>query len=308
MSGAAGLWERHRYGIAVLLLLIVPGMFSVNQLTARAVADVFPPFALAFWRWSGAFLVMLCFTGPRLWRQRRVVAAEWPDLLALGFLGMFVCGAIVYLGGQTTTATNIGLIYAASPVGIILIAWIGYGDRLSAAQTAGAGLALAGLLVVVCRGDPAVLAGLSFTPGDLWIAASASAWALYSVLLAKRPSRLDMAARFTAIAGAGALTLAPFAIGEAALGHVAPLDLRSVAIVVMLVLIPSLGAYQGYALVQRVLGAGIAGLVSYLSPVYNAGLAWVLLAEVPQPHHLMGAALVLPGLYLASRRRAAVSR
>lgn len=308
MSYPAGLWQRHRHRIAVLLLLLVPGLFSVNQLTARGAADFFPPFALAFWRWSGACLVMLCFTGPRLWRQRQTLAAEWRDLLLLGFLGMFVCGAVTYIGGQTTTATNIGLITSASAVLIILIAWIGYGESLSVTQCAGTALALLGVLVIVCRGDPAVLAALTFTPGDLWMVGSATSWALYSVLLAKRPSKLDMPARFTAIAGAGALTLAPFAIGEAAFGHVAPFDLRSVGIVAMLVLIPSLAAYQGYAVVQRALGAGVAGLVAYLSPVYNAGLAWLFLSEVPERHHLMGAALVLPGLYLASRRPAAVSR
>lgn len=302
MRVAAELWNRHDRVLGVALLLVVPVMFSVNQLVARAVHDFFPPFALAFWRWSLAGGVMLVFTGGRLWRGRRALAREWPDLLGLGFLGMFVCGAFVYIGGQTTTATNIGLIYAMAPVAIIAIGGIFYGERLAAVQKAGVALALVGVLAIIAQGDPAVLLGLDFTVGDLWIATAATCWAFYSVLLARRHSALGMAERFTAICLGGALLLAPFTIWEATQGVVPPLDLRSVLVVALLVLVPSLGAYQGYALVQRALGTGVAGLIAYLSPVYNAGLAWALLGEVPQWFHLAGAALVLPGIYLATRR------
>lgn len=302
MRVVADLWTRHRRALGVALLLVVPVMFSVNQLVARAAHDFFPPFALAFWRWSLAGLVMLAFTGGRLWRQRRALAREWPDLLGLGFLGMFVCGAFVYIGGQTTTATNIGLIYAMTPIGIIAIGGAFHGERLAGVQKAGVALALAGVLAIICKGDLGVLIGLAFTAGDLWIATAATCWAVYSVLLARRHSALGMAERFTAICLGGALLLAPFAIWEAARGEVAPLDLRSIAVVALVVLVPSLGAYQGYSLVQRALGTGVAGLIAYLSPVYNAGLAWALLGEVPQWFHLAGAALVLPGIYLATRR------
>lgn len=302
MRAVTDLWDRHRHPLGVAVLLVVPAMFSVNQLVARAAHEFFPPFALAFWRWSLAGLVMLAFTGGRLWRQRRTLKREWPDLLGLGFLGMFVCGAFVYVGGQTTTATNIGLIYAMTPVAIIAIGGVVYGERLQPVQKAGVALALIGVLAIICKGDPGVLVGLAFTAGDIWIATAATCWAIYSVALARRHSSLGMAERFTAICLGGALLLLPFTIWEAARGEVAPFDLRSIAVVALVVLVPSLGAYQGYTLLQRALGSGVAGLVAYLSPVYNAGLAWALLGEVPQWFHLAGAALVLPGIYLATRR------
>jgi drug/metabolite transporter (DMT)-like permease len=277
-------------------------MFSVNQLAARAVHDFFPPFALAFWRWSGAFLVMLAFTAGPLWRRRRVLRRAAGECIGLCFLGMFVCGAIVYLGAHTTTATNIGLIYAVAPVLIILISRVVWGERMSARQGLGALLALTGVLAIIARGDIGVFGRLDFTVGDLWIAAAATSWALYSVLLARRPSALGMAERFTAICGGGVLTLLPFMLWEASQGEVPAFDARNIGIVALLVLVPSLGAYQGYALAQRALGTGVAGLIIYLSPVYNAGLAWALLGEAPQAYHLIGAALVLPGIYLATRR------
>ena len=45
--------------------------------------------------------------------------------------------------------------------------------------------------------------------------------------------------------------------------------------------------------------AGPTGLLMYLIPLYNAGLAYLLLGERLAVYHLVGAALVLPGIYLA---------
>ena len=68
---------------------------------------------------------------------------EWKDLLVLGALGMGVCGAFVYIGADTTSATNIGIIYAASPILIVLLARIFYGELLDLLQGAGVLLSLA---------------------------------------------------------------------------------------------------------------------------------------------------------------------
>ena len=64
----------------------------------------------------------------------------------------------------------------------------------------------------------------------------------------------------------------------------------------------SFAAYQVYAMIQRSLGAGLASLMLYLSPIYLAILAFLLLGETLKPYHYVGAALVLPGIYLATRR------
>ena len=46
----------------------------------------------------------------------------------------------------------------------------------------------------------------------------------------------------------------------------------------------------------------MAALILYLVPIYNAVLAWLLLGERLHAYHLTGAALVLSGIYLATRR------
>ncbi|MEM7221608.1 MAG: DMT family transporter [Pseudomonadota bacterium] len=295
----AGLQDRR---LAMVLLVIAPAMFASNMLVAKAVADLIPPVALAFGRWSVTFLLLLPFTLPSLWRQRRQVLAEWRDLAMLGALGMGVCGAFVYVGADTTTATNIGLIYAASPILIVVIARIGYREPLSGGQACGVALSLLGVLVVVCRGRWQTLVGFDFTVGDLWIVASAIGWALYSVLLRYRPSELPMMTRFAAAVMMGVMILLPFTLVEAFYGEPARIDGMTIGTMVFLALVVSFGGYQVYGLIQRSLGAGPTGLLMYLIPLYNAGLAYLLLGERLAAYHLVGAVLVLPGIYLATRR------
>jgi len=287
---------------AYALMAVTPALFSVNMLTARAVAGTIPPVALAFWRWLAAFVLVALVAGRPLWRARHVLAAEWRDLLVLGALGMGVCGAFVYIGAATTTAINIGLIYACSPVLIILLARALRSEAMSARQVLGVALCLAGVVTIIARGDPTALAGLRFTAGDLWIVGAAVGWAVYTLLLRHRPTRAAPQHRFAAITLAGVIVLGPFTIAEALTIGAPALDARTVGWVLLLATVPSLGAYQAYDVIQRALGPSRTGLMLYMGPIYNGALGWLLLGERLEAFHLVGAALVLPGLWLATRR------
>lgn len=297
-----GLSERR---LALILLFVAPALFCSNMLMARLVHDIFPPVALAFWRWTLAFVLLLPFAAAALWRYRWNIVKEWRDFIILGALGMGACGAFVYIGADTTSATNIGLIYAASPILIVILARVFYDEPLTLLQGAGVLLSLAGVVAIVCRGELRVLTGLNFAPGDLWIVGAMAAWAIYSIMLRHRPSALPMMARFAAIVGGGIVVLAPFTVMEGLGNELPALEFQSFLIVGFLALFPSLGAYQVYGLVQRSLGAGPTSLLMYLIPLYNGVLAYLLLGEALRSYHLVGAALVLPGIYLATRKAAA---
>ena len=73
-------------------------------------------------------------------------------------------------------------------------------------------------------------------------------------------------------------------------------------LVVLAALLPGALSYTSYAYIQRELGATRTGLMLYLSPLYAALLAWALLGEPPRGYHAVGAALILPSIWLATRR------
>ena len=296
---ARKIWERRA---AYALLFVAPAMFATNMLTARAMADHVPPAALAFGRWSLTLLILLAFVGPALWRERRAVMTEWRRFLILGALGMGVCGVFVYIGADTTTATNIGLIYATSPIMITAIAWRFLGEGMNAGKVIGIAFSLIGVTAIVCRGDFGVLLQLDFTAGDIWIVFATSGWAVYSILLQLWPSRLRLMARFAAITLGGVVVLLPFQILEGLTTGWPVLDGRTLGAVLLLAVVASFGAYQAYAYIQRHLGAGPTSLLMYLIPVYNGLLAYLLLGEALSGYHLAGAVLVLSGIFLATRR------
>lgn len=286
--------------LALFLLLFAPLLMSSNMLAARWVKGSVPPVALSFGRWFLTLVFLLPFTARALWRCRAVIGREWRTLAALGALGMGVCGAPVYLAGQTTTATNIGLIYSTTPILIVVFARLFWGERVSLHQVAGISLSLVGVVVIVTRGDPGSIVHLAFTAGDLWTLLATVGWALYSVLLKYRPSKLDLTARFAVITAMGLLVMLPFLGLEMALGYVADLDRRTAATWMFLALVPGLGAYLLYGKLVAIVGPGRTGLLMYLVPIYIAGLAYVLLGEAPQLFHLIGIVMILPGIWLAT--------
>ncbi len=299
--------EKRSFGIterqlAFILLTLAPAFFCSNMLVARATHDLIPPVALAFWRWAVTFLLLSPITLGVLWRHRAALRRDWLDILVLGALGMGVCGAFVYIGADSTTATNIGLIYAASPILIVVFARCFYGETLSALQGLGVAICLLGVLAIICKGDPRILLELRFVVGDLWITAAATAWAIYSLLLRHRESTLPMIARFAAITAGGLIVLLPFYLGEMAAGDLVTWDTTSVVTILFLAVVSSCGAYLSYARIQRTLGAGPTSLLMYLVPLYNGVLAFLLLGETLEIYHLIGGALVLPGIYLATRK------
>lgn len=284
---------------AYTLLLTAPAMFAGNQVTARALEGAIPANGVAFWRWAVASAIMAALTWRDLWAGRRAILDELPTLLLLGFLGMVVCGPPIYIAGATTSATNIALIYAASPILIVLASAAWFGERLTWKRGLGIALAVAGLLVVIAKGDAGVFARLSFVPGDLWVVLAMTAWSVYVMILQHRPSRLAATTRFTAIAILGTLLLAPLYAWETASGHPVVFDTLSIAAILFLGLVPGVGAYQAYGYAQRYLGPGPTSLGMYLGPIYVALIAYLAIGEPVRAYHLVGGALILIGLWRA---------
>jgi drug/metabolite transporter (DMT)-like permease len=294
--------RRAEVRFARALIFIAPALWSVNYLVARWAPGVIAPHALALFRWVVAAMLLGVFCWRELVAKRHCIAAEARHLLVLGALGMWVCGAFVYIGGRSTSAVNIGLLYAAAPVLIALASALWLRERFSIVQTLGVILALAGVLQVLVRGDWGELARLRINEGDAWVAGAVLCWTAYSLLLRAWPSAFGSLARLTLIACAGIIVLIPFTIAEAVFWLPSEVSWKSVALVLAAGLLPGAGAYGAYSVMQRVLGAARVGVVLYLGPLYSAAIAWAVLGERIEIFHAIGALLILPGIWLSTRR------
>jgi drug/metabolite transporter (DMT)-like permease len=99
----------------------------------------------------------------------------------------------------------------------------------------------------------------------------------------------------------GMLVLLPFAAWEFVQADTPAWTPQATLLVVAAGLLPGIGAYWAYGFCQKVLGASRVAASLYLGPLYGGLAAWLVLGEAMGWHHLMGAALILPGIYLASR-------
>ena len=289
-------------GWARVLLWVVPLLWSSNYIIARLADGVVAPHALALGRWLLAALLLLPWVGRDLWAQRAVLRREWLHLLVLGFLGMYICGAWVYVAGRSTSSTNIALIFAATPMAIVAVSSRVLHERMSRSQWAGVVLALLGLLFVVAKGDPTRLLAVQLVAGDAWIMAAAASWTAYSVLLKRWPSALGPAERLVATIVGGLLVLLPTTAMEAVLSTTPAFSWGAAGLVLLAAVLPGVLSYGAYSYLQRELGASRTAMMLYLAPVYGALLAWWLLGEVPGWYHAAGAAMILPSIWLATRK------
>ncbi len=288
--------------LAIALIFVSPACFSSNMLLARAMAGIFPPVSMAVARWLLVALFLAAVLWPLLRRHYQQILAEAKSLIFLGGLGMGLCGAPIYLAGTLTTATNIGLIYAVCPLVILTISITMFGTPVRLLPVTGVLAGLAGVILILIRGDLTVLTSLSFNSGDLLVVVGTLAFAVYSLGLKYLKTNLPPLVRFGAMAFCGALWHLPFLIWEAVVqGQTVSPTGQIILVVIVLVFVSSLGAYLSYGFIVDRLGATQAGAVLYISPLYSAFFAVLLLDEVLSAYHLVGMALILPGLWLANR-------
>ncbi|MCB4821512.1 DMT family transporter [Roseicella aerolata] len=284
------------------LLMMFPALFwSGNAIVGRAVAGEVPPIALAFWRWVVGAAIVLPFAWRHLQADLPAMRRHWRVMLALSVLGVAVFNTCLYIAAQTTTALNIVMLQTAMPVLIVLASFLMFREGVSARQGIGIAVSLAGALVLITHGDPAVLARLALNRGDVWMLAGIASYAAYTALLRQRPAVHGLsfvAATFVT----GAALLLPFHVAETLAGRPLPLTAPALLAILYVAVFASVLAYLCYNRVVALVGANTAGLAVPLVPVFGTILAILLLGERPRAYHAIGIGLIAAGIWLAQRR------
>lgn len=283
-----------------LLLALASLFWAGNIVLARYVAGHVPPLTLSCIRWIGTFLMLWPFARPHVKRDWPVMRTHWPLLLLFALTGFALNNALSYWAMQYTQALNGLLIQSSTPLFVALWSLALFGVRLTAPQLAGIAVSLAGVLVILLRGDLAALANIQFNRGDLMFAGALFTFGLYSALMSRRPTmhQLSLISFCTA---AGALLLLPLAVWEYASGAVLKPDLLSLSTLAYVIVFASTLAYLFFNRGISLIGPNRAAPFLHLVPVFGSALAILLLGEQPQLFHLVGYALVLAGVITASR-------
>ncbi len=258
---------------------------------------------LNFWRWVIAVLVLAPFALPGLLAQGAVIRRHAGILLLLSLTGVAVFQSLVYLGLQSTTTVNAVLLNSSAPLFMLLCSWVIDRERGTLRQVAGMVVSLAGILVILSRGELANLLALRFGVGDAWILLAMPIWGAYSVLLKRRPQELSGIGFLFAIALAGVLLLAP-AFAWQALSHPPRWPGTAAAAGVLYMgIAASVLAFICWNRGVEVVGANAAGFTLHLLPAFGTVLAILFLGESFGAFHAAGIATIIAGVLIATRER-----
>lgn len=290
----------------VLLMAVAPLMWAGNAVVGRLVREQISPLTFNLLRWilAGAILMLLAGwvvrSGSGLW-------AHWRRFAVLGLLGMGCYNSLQYLALQTSNPINVTLVASSSPLWMLAVGALFFGARVGRAQMVGAALSMAGVGVVLSRGDWTQLLALRLVVGDLYMLLATALWAVYSWLLVRREEpdaiRLDWAGFVLAqvVFGLGWSALfagAEWALTDAYIHWGWPL----VAALVFVAVGPSVLAYRCWNIGIQRAGPAMAGFFSNLTPLFAALIWAVWTGETPQPYHALAFLLIAGGIVASSRR------
>ena len=290
----------------VSLLVVPPFLWAGNAVVGRLVVGLVPPMTLNFLRWALAFVILL----PMAYQLLRRGSNLWPYWRRFGLLGLLGVGcynALQYLALRTSTPLNVTLVASSGPVMMLATGWACFGQRVARRQLLGALFSIAGVLVVLSRGNWTLLSQVRLVAGDLYVLVATLAWAFYSWLLSqpKEPPEMrnDWSAFLMAQIVFGLGWSGLFAAGEWTLtdAHIHwgwPL----VATLVYVAVGPAVIAYRCWGVgVQRV-GPAVAGFFSNLTPLFAALLSAAFLGELPHAYHAVAFVLIVGGIVVSRRR------
>lgn len=279
-------------GTAYLLLALGTFFWGVSFVVIKQGTAQLAPASFLAWRYliAAAVLGLLCL--PRL---RNLSLASWRSGLALG-LALYAGTMTQTIGLAGTSAANAGFIAGTALLFVPGFRYLLERHRLSARIAKACLLALAGLGVLTLR------LPLSIGSGDLWVLASAAAYALHMVLAGPAVRRHDpLLLSLLQLIVCGTLCwLQAFGqmigVGPSAL---LPPNGNVWAAIGFTGLLATAFPYAAQNLAQQKVEAHHVALIFLLEPVFASLAGHVVLHEQLSPRLFLGGGLILAALLLA---------
>lgn len=275
-----------------------------------AQAEGVPALSIAAWRLSLASLLLLPYALARHRGElRRLSGREWRLLAASGaFLGLHFCTWIASLD-YTSVASSVVLV-TMGPLFVGLGSWLFLGERPGPRLAAGIALAAAGSVAIAWgdlgRGEARLLGNVLALSGAVMMAG-------YLMIGRKVRPRLSLVAYTAPVYSVAALTVlvlsqllgygASLGVGGAFAGVAGPMLGFSAAAygwMLAMALVPQLVGHSTLNWALRHLSATYVAVVTLAEPVGSGLLAYLLLGEAVGASTIVGGAVILTGIYIAS--------
>ncbi len=258
----------------------------------------------ALLRFITASLALLLILYLRLGYLPRLNARQLYYVVLLGLTGVAIYNLFFFRGLQTVEAGRGALIITSNPIWVTLgAAWF-FRQSIRPLQILGLLSCTIGVTIVLSRGDIAALFAADIGIGELALLGSALAWAAYT-LLGKKMMHDQFSLEpltlvsYSCISGSVILALWIWFSGQSFAVELTPTLVTSIG---YLALLGTVAGFVWFFQGVRELGAAQGAVFVFFVPVSAILLGKIILDETITLTLLIGAALILSGIYLVNRR------
>lgn len=275
-------------------------IWSANFIIARGLSSSISPISLAFWRWVVAVIVFLPFALKQLIAEWGIIKKNILYLAITALLGITTFNTLLYFAGHSTTAINLSLISITFPIFIIILSRFFLHDLITVHKGIGIVIVAIGVALLITKGDISILLNMSFAIGDVLMLAASIIFAIYSILLRRKPKELSIWALQLSTFILGLIMLFPFFIWDSLTTPPPVFETRTVFAILYVGIFASLSAFVLWNKAIATVGPSKAGMVYYVLPLFSGFLAHLFLNENITIIHFYSMLLIVPGILIAN--------
>ena len=282
------------YALPMIAVLI----WSLNITVTRYVAEFISPISISFYRWLIAFVLMSPFVLLSVWKYRTEIRQHAWQFALLGACGMVFYQGLAYSAAHYTTATNMGIINAFTPIFTIFISMFILKEMPTRYAVIGGILSFLGLLYVMSQGNLQSLVHLAGHWGDLLMILAVFLYAFYGVFLKKWQIKIPLLTSLYVQIAFALLFHLPFVF-------VLGLDVinsQNVGSVLYAGVFPSIVAPLVWMMAVQYIGPNRTSIFMNVMPIGTALIAYFWLNEAWTIYHTIGGVIILLGIALAQKR------
>lgn len=280
----------------VYFLLIFQQLISGGtHIVAKAVVEDIDAATLTFLRTivaaGGLYAIVRVRSGPL-----KIDRADWGQLALLGFLGVALNQFLYLYGLKSSTAANGALLYAATPVFVLLSSRLLFKERMTPKKTLGILLAFVGITIVIFERGVDFSSGYAL--GNLLILIAVIAWTLFTILGKRMILKYGALRTTSAMMLFGALLFLPIGIVSSAqfpFAHLTVLDWAGVLYLAVGTSI--LGYLLWYHALSRIEASKVA-VFANAQPVFATILSLIFLNYTITPAFVTGSIITILAIYI----------
>lgn len=288
---------KFRYHLLAISIIAIWGVTFIN--TKVLILNGLNPQEIFLLRFIIAYLGVWTFS------PKKLMADNWKDEMTMILLG--ITGGSLYFWSENTAiqlslVNNVAFIVCNAPL-LTLFLGMAFSKEIKATTTiiTGSVISLIGVALVIFNGSFI----LKLNPlGDFLALVAAGSWAVYSLVMRGMTSRYNATFLTRKVFFYGILTILPafiitpwqFPLGKLA-EPVIWMNLLFLGVIAALI------CFVLWSIVIRELGALTSANYIYLSPVTTMIASAIFLQEPVTWMSILGSALILSGLFIASKRK-----